>query len=460
MVNDVTILKGDLWEVRNLVARQPAWYWTVFPIRGASLAIGYSNSGRPWTIEGPTPGSAGLGIKVSGESVEINRGPFAWVPIWWSSGRLTWITTAPDTLASIPAIPCRFREQSWQTKPRLVDGVSDFSRGVFRLPPSTKLIIDPTGLSFSSIRSEPRNLFEPDQFEVASKELLDTFMNSLEKMPHDAAIALSGGLDSSAILAGLVALGRRPRTFTMKSKHPVSDETEWVNRLTQYFGLPPAEAFDIDDFPPFVHGIPFVEGPQSQPTEPFEATFYLRASKGQPVLTGLGADQLFDASLKRRLLSAWKFNDYSAWVAEESTMSPLRLLRIMLTNAPDPTVQAFDSWAWDVAMRGLRRISRQLDHPLYAPFLCQPLLDCTERIPAHWCQRGASNKHILRYAVREILPRDVWDRPKQTHFGPVATESVRRFQSIPVATESLDPNPSLMVPSGWRGIALARWKEK
>ncbi len=458
MVTDVTVLKGDVREVQRLIARQPTWHWSVLPIRGASLAIGYSDT--PHNLEGPTPDSLGLNVKVSGESIEIIRGPFAWVPTYWSSGRLTWISTAPNTLGDlIPQIPCLFRERSWQNTPRLVDGVSDFSRGVFRLPPSTKLVIDTFGLSLSPIVKETLNRFEPDELEVASKELLDAFMKSLETMPRDAAVALSGGLDSSAILAGLVALGRRPKTFTMKSKHPISDERQWVDRLTRFFGLPKAAAIDIDAFPPFMSGIPFLEGPQSQPTEPFETAFYLRASQEQPILTGLGADQLFDVPPQHRLVSAWKYNDYLAWSAEENQQTSIRALKT-LWGGDTLRADVFSSWAWEVSMRGLRRISRQLSFPIYAPFLQKPLCEITQAMPAHWRHQGTSNKYILRHALRNLLPKDVQNRPKTSHFGPVVGHSFLNSSKAPYSVESLDPRLPIVVPLEWRRIALARWKIK
>ncbi len=53
------------------------------------------------------------------------------------------------------------------------------------------------------------------------------------------------------------------------------------------------------------------------------------------------------------------------------------------------------------------------------PFLDHRVVELAGRIPARMRLRGLDEKHILKRAVRDLLPPDIWQRPKQPYRAPI-----------------------------------------
>src|SRR5690606_17299370 len=53
------------------------------------------------------------------------------------------------------------------------------------------------------------------------------------------------------------------------------------------------------------------------------------------------------------------------------------------------------------------------------PFLDHRLVEYTSRIPSEWKIRGGRTKHVLKEAVRDLVPAEVIDRKKQGFSAPV-----------------------------------------
>ena len=56
-----------------------------------------------------------------------------------------------------------------------------------------------------------------------------------------------------------------------------------------------------------------------------------------------------------------------------------------------------------------------------APFLDRDLAEFAWRLPARMRLRGLKGKHLLRLAARDLLPREVLERPKRGFLIPVAS---------------------------------------
>lgn len=55
------------------------------------------------------------------------------------------------------------------------------------------------------------------------------------------------------------------------------------------------------------------------------------------------------------------------------------------------------------------------------PFLDHRVVEFAATIPARMRLRGLDEKHILKRAVRDLLPEEVWRRPKQPYRAPIST---------------------------------------
>src|SRR5205085_7909933 len=55
------------------------------------------------------------------------------------------------------------------------------------------------------------------------------------------------------------------------------------------------------------------------------------------------------------------------------------------------------------------------------PFLDHRVVEFAGSIPARMRMRGLDEKHILKRAVRDLLPPEIWQRPKQPYRAPIST---------------------------------------
>ena len=451
MTPDITIIAGSAHETDSLARQIRATNWTSVQIGTRSVLIAQNGLQHA----GPST-AASLSLSIHQDRVELSRDRFGWTPVWWIPGTPTVITTNPNNLGTlVPHVAHMPRVERWLIQPRSASGHFDFVRTVRRVPPNSTLVIGTHGARVNlKLPTKPEPIH--DTIDRAPEALFVRLVPEVAALPADAVLALSGGLDSAAILACLCEIGRKPQVFTMVSRHAVTDESAWVDRLVHHFGIPKPIRFNIDAFPPFVAGMPFGSGPQSQSTEPFETAFFALASQAGPVVSGFGADQLFETTLQQRLHGAWREGQWNVWNTEWTSTSPSSFVRELRRDEAIPR-DVFDSWSWEVAMRGVVRVRNSMASPLYAPFLSNAILDITRASPAHWLHLAALNKRLLRLACRGRLPDDVRRRAKTAHFGPVIEASFERARVA--GPDVLDPQWRNVVPAKWRQIAIRRWME-
>jgi asparagine synthase (glutamine-hydrolysing) len=151
---------------------------------------------------------------------------------------------------------------------------------------------------------------------------------------------------------------------------------------------------------------------------PYE--YLRRGAAGEPVFWG-GAEAFTEAQ-KQRLLSP-----------------PLRreLAGLSSWEALAPIRSRFESSAWErsdlhwmtyldlqlrlpeLLLARIDRMSMTAGREVRVPFLDHRLVELTLGLPAALQTRGGELKRLLRHAVRDVLPRDVIDRPKQGFRVPV-----------------------------------------
>lgn len=137
-------------------------------------------------------------------------------------------------------------------------------RGINRLPPGSMIFCrqSPFSLSIEQVFSFS---FEPDEAHDTNKtsqeriqDLRDSFIsglqNRVEKLESKTPlISLSGGLDSRATLAGLIACGVCPRGITYDGSQDDKPELEYTKKIADVYDisltyLTPQSEIDIDDY--------------------------------------------------------------------------------------------------------------------------------------------------------------------------------------------------------------------
>lgn len=148
--------------------------------------------------------------------------------------------------------------------------------------------------------------------------------------------------------------------------------------------------------------------------------FLRRAGAGVPIFWG-GAEA-FPEGHKRRILSPRlraKFKDASSWDA----LAPIRAR--FEAKAPDRhplnwmTYLDLNLRLPELLLMRVDKMSMGASIEARVPFLDHEFIRCALQIPAAMKTKGGELKHILKAAVRGLIPDSIIDRPKQGFAVPV-----------------------------------------
>lgn len=157
-----------------------------------------------------------------------------------------------------------------------------------------------------------------------SAELRELILGYLAAMPPDAALLLSGGVDSATLLAGMLALGRRPVVYTTSISGETNPDAEAAAAMAATFGLAhhivgPRRDNDvlIDDVRRIIEIIGVSTKTHVQVCHALLYPIERAVHDGhRVVLSGLGADDLWGTS--RTAVVAYKNGGDKAWTAVRS----------------------------------------------------------------------------------------------------------------------------------------------
>ncbi|MEA2990936.1 MAG: hypothetical protein QOG83_3647, partial [Alphaproteobacteria bacterium] len=320
-------------------------------------------------------------------------------------------------------------------------------KGVRKLPPATILTIEPDGtrrehvyweLAFEA-REQDRDLTEADWRERV-RDALKTAVERRRVADVPVGVLLSGGLDSSVVVALLAASGQSDlKTFSIgfdSIGNLAGDEFRYSDLIAREYGTD-HHRIHIDSSR-FLSALPDALAAMSEPMVSHDAIgFYLLSEEVSKqikvVQSGQGADEIFggyhwhapmmganDAvgeyarlcfdcdheqmaeAVAPRLMNG----DYSTRFVEDffarsrATRPIDKALdietRIMLVDDPVKRVDNM-TMAWGLEAR--------------VPFLDHELVELAARIPPELKLRNGG-KHILKEAARGLVPDAVIDRPK------------------------------------------------
>jgi asparagine synthase (glutamine-hydrolysing) len=372
-------------------------------------------------------------------------------PLYYAElpGRLRFASTLPALLAaggvdtSIDSAALH-HYMSWHA---VVPAPQTIIKGVRKLAPATVCVIEPDGRRREDVywsiavgpRAEDRNLKEADWRE-AIRVTLGKAVERRRVADVPVGVLLSGGLDSSILVAMLAELGQNDlKTFSVgfeKVGDVEGDEFRYSDLIAKRFGTD-HHRIKVDSSRT-IDALPGMVAAMSEPMMSHDAIgFYMLSQEVAKYVkvaqSGQGADEIFGgyhwyqalmrsndatedyarvyfdrdhAEMGQALAPALMNGDYSREFVDDffrtcSSASPvdktLQLdTEIMLVDDP---VKRVDNMAMAFGLE------------TRVPFLDHELVELAARIPAELKVRDGG-KYILKEAARGLVPDEVIDRPK------------------------------------------------
>jgi asparagine synthase (glutamine-hydrolysing) len=366
---------------------------------------------------------------------------------------------------------------------RYVPGPQTLIGGIRKLQPGTRAVWERGTLTESRYWSAPdRGAVDPVRLPA---DVAGAFLSRLDEavslqMVSDVPFGafLSGGLDSSMIVALMSRHSSRVNTFSVGFGDPDYSELGNAARVARHFGTTHHEITvtdrDLIDRLPAL--VAFRDAPVSEPSD---IPIYLLAREAsrsvKMVLTGEGSDEILGgypkhvaerfapyyqrlpACLRHRLVAPlaqalpygfrrlktavanlniedWR-ERYVRWfgalcVAERDRLAVMRSAPAAAGSTPfdaDPGSSSlrrmlyFDQTSWlpDNLLERADRMSMAASIEARVPFLDHPLAAFVSSLPDRYRVRGRTTKWILRAAARDILPASTLTQPKVGFRVPV-----------------------------------------
>jgi len=367
---------------------------------------------------------------------------------------------------------------------RYVPGPKTLFKGIRKLMPGTAATWERGRLKEERYWTAPdRNSSGPQQ---PQGDVVQAFLSRLDEavklqMVSDVPFGafLSGGLDSSTIVALMSRHNSRVKTFSVGFDEDSYSELPYAAEVAQHFGTQHHEI--VVKHRDLVERLPQLVAYRDAPvSEPADIPIYLMAREAarsvKMVLTGEGSDELLGGYPKhiaerfvqgyqrlpgyfrhgfvealahalpyefRRVKTAvtnlniedWR-ERYVRWFgalnrSERDQLSVLRLNGAPVMNLPpfdaDPhsstlrRILYFDQTSWlpDNLLERGDRMTMAASIEARVPFLDHELASFVSSLPDHYRIRGLRSKWILREAGKQLIPERILERPKVGFRVPV-----------------------------------------
>jgi asparagine synthase (glutamine-hydrolysing) len=368
---------------------------------------------------------------------------------------------------------------------RYIPAPHTFYRGVEKLLPGHYMIVDARGARIEPYWDVPPEEETSRTAEDFAEEVIERLRESIRlRLIADVPLGvfLSGGTDSSAVVAFMAALGARPlRTFSVGFEEPEYSELPFARRVAQRFSTEHHELVvrPQDMAEELARLVAFRDEPVAEPTDIALYRMARLASESvKVVLAGEGGDELFAGYPKYAadrlagVVSALPQEVTRAivrWLPYRQRRARLALEALSIRDEAERSVTWFASFAREerealFAPEFLQQVD--VAHParifegylekvrdrsplkrmLYAdlkiwlpdnlllrgdqmtmaasieervPFLDHELVELAARIPSRMLTRGFKTKVLLRQALRPYLPPETLRRRKVGFTVPI-----------------------------------------
>ncbi len=367
---------------------------------------------------------------------------------------------------------------------RYVPGPGTLFRGIRKLQPGTTAVWERGALVESRYWSPPdRRALDPRETPTG---VVEAFLSRLDEsvrlqMVSDVPFGafLSGGLDSSTIVALMRRHSAKVNTFSVGFGDPGYSELGYAAQVARHFGTTHHEVIvkDRDLIERLPALVAFRDAPVSEPSDiPIHMLACAAARSVKMVLTGEGSDEVLagypkhvaeryagpfqrlPGGLRHRLIAPlvralpygfrrlktavatlntedWR-ERYVRWfgalgAAERDGLAALRFRHVSLgASTPfdaDPHASSlrrmlyFDQTSWlpDNLLERADRMTMAASIEARVPFLDHELAAFVSSLPDRFRIRGRQTKWILRSAARRLLPERILSRPKVGFRVPV-----------------------------------------
>lgn len=338
------------------------------------------------------------------------------------------------------------------------------AEGVFALPPGHLLELDVRAGSATRVTPYWRLPSTPKRFE-SEASLRERLRSELERaviraLPEDTAAplgcTLSGGIDSSLVVALARRLHRGPLiTYSIAFGAEHRNELRWSEIVAKHCGTTRVviEAQPSDIATQLDATVGALSQPNGDPLTVPNALLFRRAAQDTGfLLNGEGGDPCFGGPKNAPMLLAELLaqGDGERYGRARSYLRAHQKCYDDLPSMLRPELaaqleqhdmeQLVDSWLCDarwpslldklmainVAFKGAHHILPKVDHLSFAsgvrprsPLFDRRVVELSFEIPASQKRRGAIEKHLLKEAVRDLLPASIVERPKSGMMVPV-----------------------------------------
>jgi len=393
-------------------------------------------------------------------------------------------------LKALLQLPEVRRELNWSSVNHLFTSLStpgseSIIAGVHKLPPGHTLSLGVDGkrrlVRYWDVQFEPDYAHGEEYFAERLRELMEESveLHLVSDVPLGA--FLSGGLDSSSVVAFMAHRSERPvKTFSIGFDEPRYDETAAARRVAQQFGTEHTELILRPRVDEVIEDIVWhLDEPFGDSSAiPTYMVSKLAADEVKVVLSGDGGDELFAGYDKYRVESRERLYEYApaplrrmlgligaslpegakgrnflrhlALTGPEryldaSTLFKLDQKRRLFKPDPSALMATDDPWSdaraflggtdadwlsaaqhWDLKsylpLDILTKVDRMsMAHSLEArvPLLDHVLVEFAATIPPEYRLRNGESKGIFKRAMRGILPDEIIDKPKQGFAVPL-----------------------------------------
>jgi asparagine synthase (glutamine-hydrolysing) len=446
----------------------------------------------PWPVRGEF---ALIGAGTLGDELWLGRGEFGGRPLFYAlegGSRALVASSRFGPLASTleHATVDVERLAAYALQEPLFDSARTFYKQIRRVPSATVLRVGLDGvrkmdpIPFDASPERDRS----ESVTVLAREVRDTLRGAVERaIAHldDVGVIVSGGLDSSSLLALSVATSRkfgRPRIHAFNVQFAGrGDDRPHLAAVCRSLGIVP-DCITADECNHFVLNSFLVDGaPLGWPTCPFNMRLIQRGREHNVdvLMTGVGGDELFNGDLRlfanqaRRghLLSSFRsvatlkalgFSSFRSRVRSLLLLPAMRaavprsiwrtirrerrksrtswagpaLLRLIGEDAFDDQVSQdkglSSPYSWLLALSrsahfmNYRESRAQLELvggcTLVEPFFDESLVRLVASVRPELLFHGGWTRGLFREAMRGVIPETVRMRPDKADFEPVFNE--------------------------------------